>query len=238
MNEKRIVLLHGWGETSGKLTPLSVELEKLNWQVYLAKLPGFDMQAPKYAWGVGEYSDYIIKKAMKLFDNNNFFVFGHSFGGRIAIKAATRNNKKLKGIILCSAGGISRGYKLVRLFFYLLAKAGKIFLVIPPLALFWRRVLYKLAREHDYEKVQGIMKEIFKKVVSEDLRLQVSLIKIPTLILWGKLDRVTPVKDAYFIKRAVNNSKMQIFENYGHRLPYEKPEEVAKEIEKWVKLLN
>jgi len=238
MREKRIVLLHGWGAGTEKLTPLLKEFEKRNWQVYLAKLPGFDFSAPKYAWGVDDYSKYINEKAKRIFGNNNFFVFGHSFGGRIAIKMAIINPMLLKGLILCSVGGISRGYKIVRLFFYLLAKTGKIFLIIPPLALIWRKLLYKLAGEHDYEKSQGVMREVFKKVVSEDLKPYVSLINIPTLILWGKLDRVTPVKDAYFINKKVNVSKIIIFNNLGHRLPYEKPEEVAKEIDKWSKSLS
>lgn len=238
MPGKRIILLHGWAARAEKLHQLRHQLQLLGWKVATLKLPGFDLALPNYIWDVNDYADYVLKKAVKLFGKNDFFVFGHSFGGRIAIKLALKNSKQLNGLILCAAGGVSRGYKFVRLFFYFLAKVGKIFLIIPPLALFWRKVLYKFAGEHDYEKTKGIMSEVFKKVVSEDLRPQVSLIKIPTLILWGKLDRITPVRDAYFIKKVVNNSKLQVFEDHGHRLPYEKPEEVAKEIEKWAKSLN
>jgi len=231
-------MLHGWGANIGKLQPLSQKLRVLGWQVYIPKMPGFELPSPQDFWGIIEYTSYILKKSSQVFNGQKFFVFGHSFGGRIAIKMAARYPRQLNGVILCSAGGISRGYKIGRLFFYLLAKIGKTFLIFPPLALFWRKFLYKLAREHDYEKTKGVMREVFKKVVSEDFRSQVSLIKIPTLILWGKQDKVTPVKDAFFIRGVLDNSKLQIFEDQGHRLPYEKPGEVAKEIEKWAKSLN
>lgn len=235
MTDRGMVLLHGWGASGEKLKPLVKELERKRWETLLLELPGFDKPPPKEVWGVGNYADYVLKKGRAKFGDNRFFVFGHSFGGRIAIKIAAQYSTKLKGVILCSAGGISRGYKLVRFFFFLLAKAGKVFLVIPPLALFWRKVIYKLAGEHDYEKTRGIMKEVFKKVIAEDLRPDISQIKIPTLVLWGRLDRVTPVKDAYFIKKAQPKSKLKIFEYQGHQLPYKKPKELAEEITKWSK---
>ena len=67
MLRKNIILLHGWGAETKKLEPLKKELEKLNWQVVLPKLAGFEKSAPKDVWGIKEYSDHIKKKAKKLF---------------------------------------------------------------------------------------------------------------------------------------------------------------------------
>lgn len=238
LKDKRIVLMHGWGASTEKLIPFTKELKGLGWRVFLPKLPGFDKSPPKKVWGVGDYAEYVLSQTKRKFGSKGFFVFGHSFGGRIAIKIAAQSPRNLKGVVLCSAGGLSRGYKLVRLFFFILAKIGKVFLLFPPLAFFWRKVLYKLAGEHDYEKAKGIMKEVLKKVIAEDIRPVIFKIKLPTLILWGNLDTVTPVKDAYFIEKAQPKSKLIIFNNQGHRIPYIKPAEVAKEIEKWAKSLN
>lgn len=238
MKKKKIVLLHGWGSNIKKLQLLAGQLEKHNWQVFVPKLPGFDISPPGKAWGIDEYADYVLNEARKVCGSDKFFIFGHSFGGRVAIKLEEKYNKQLSGVILCSTAGISRGRLLKRVVFYILAKVGKIFLLIPPLAKFWKKLLYLLVREHDYEKTQGIMKETFKKVVSQNLKLAVSRIRAPVLVLWGKKDQVTPIKDAYYIKKTLSYSKLIVFENEGHRLPYNEPKKVAEEIDKWVKNLN
>jgi len=233
MVTKNIILLHGWGAESKKLYPLKNNLEKFGWQVLVPKLPGFEAPPPKSIWGLKDYSDYVLKKARKKFGKKRFFVFGHSFGGAIAIKLASENFKETTGVILCATRGVSREKLIKRLFFIILAKMGKIFLLNKRLALGFRWLLYKLAREHDYEKTEGIMREVFKKIISEDIKPLLVKVKIPTLILWGEKDKTTPVKDAYFLHSRLSKSKLITFKNQGHRLPYEEAETLAKEIEKW-----
>lgn len=230
---KQIVLLHGWGSSVNKLAPLAKELTRLGWSVFVPELPGFNAPPPKSVWGVGDYADYVLKKSQDKFRNKKFFVFGHSFGGRITIKLAVGDNKNLSGVILCSTSGLSRNNPVKRGLFWILAKSGKALLVVPPVAKVWKKLLYKVAREHDYEKAKGTMREVFRKIVSEDLKPLVSRIKKPMLVLWGIEDRLTPVKDAHYIKRVLPTSELKIFDNEGHKLPYNKPEEVAERIDKW-----
>ena len=238
LDRKRIVLLHGWGASTNKLDPLGKELHRLGWKVSIPKLPGFDISPPKKPWGIGEYAEYVIKETQKIWERKGFFIFGHSFGGRIAIKLAGINNKQFLGIILCSASGLSRGNLLKRVAFWVLAKAGKILSIVPPIAKIWRKLLYKVAREHDYEKTQGVMKETFKKVISENVRPIIENIEIPTLILWGRQDRMTPISDAYCLKQILPGSKLIIFNNEGHQLPYHKPRKMAEKIDQWTKSLT
>lgn len=231
--KKNIILLHGWGANTKKLGPLKTELEKRGWHVLLPKLAGFENPPPDKVWGIQEYSDYVYEEAKREFGHENFFAFGHSFGGGIAIKLANKGIYNLSGVILCATRGVSRGKLLKRFLFSVLAKSGKVFILVPELASSFRRLLYKAAREHDYEKTEGIMKEIFRKVISEDLKPALKKIRIPTLILWGKLDRITPLKDAQFIKSVVDGSTLTIFPQEGHRLPYNKPRLISKKIDIW-----
>lgn len=238
MKVKRIVLLHGWGANTKKLGPLKIALEKLGWKVLLPKLPGFEKPAPKKVWGMKEYAKFIYEETKLVFGKNKFFVFGHSFGGGIAIKLASGNPRQLAGVILCASRGISRTKAVKRLFFKTLAKIGKIFLFSPYIANEFRKILYKAAREHDYERSEGIMREVFRKVISEDLRTLVFKIKLPVLILWGENDRMTPISDALFIKHALHESVLVTFKDKGHRLPYEEPFSLAEEIDKWAQSLQ
>lgn len=236
--EKRIILLHGWGAETKKLEPLGRALKKLGWQVVLPKLAGFENPQPKDVWGIKEYSQYIYDEAKNNFGKKSFFVFGHSFGGGIAIRIAFDNPKHLAGIILCASRGISRGNSIKRIVFSTLAKTGKVFLLTPQIAENFRKLLYKAAREHDYEKTQGIMREVFKKVISEDLKPLLTHIKVPALILWGEEDRMTPIKDASYIKSKLPKNKLITYKNQGHKLPYEKPVELAKQIDLWSALIQ
>ena len=59
-------------------------------------------------------------------------------------------------------------------------------------------------------------------------------IKIPTLIIWGKEDNITPIQDAYIMQKEIKNSELKIF-NCGHGIYYEKPKEF---IETILKFLN
>jgi len=237
-SRKRIILLHGWGANTSKLTPLGKELHRLGWEVVIPKLPGFDAPPPERGWDVGDYAQYVLQEARQAFGKKKFFVFGHSFGGRLAIKLAATNNEQLAGIVLCSTSGLSRGNPIKRAAFWTLAKAGKILRLVPPLAQVWRQILYKLTREHDYAKTEGTMRETFKKVVAEDLKPLVHDIKVPTLILWGQQDRVTPPADARYIQKVLPSAETVFFANEGHQLPYNKTREIALRMDQWAKNLS
>lgn len=236
---KNIVLLHGWRASTSKLEPLERSLLKTGWNVLNIKLPGFDLPTPKFPWNLDNYANYVQKLAYHEFHDQPFIIFGHSFGGRIAIKLAQKVPQELlKGVILCCSGGLSRPNSLKIQSFWLLSKFGKILLPLPPLANLYKKLLYKLAREHDYEKANEIMKRVLQKVVKEDLKPQLRNINLPSLILWGREDRITPFEDGQFAHSSIRNSTLRPFANEGHKLPYNQPEVVAWEINKWFGNLN
>jgi len=235
---KRIALLHGWGASVEKLTPLSKELKKLGWKVFIPKLPGFDCPPPKQAWGTKGYAQYVLNKSQKIFGKEKFFLFGHSFGGKITAKLAATNNQSLLGIILCAPSGFSRANPFKRVVFLILAKTGKGLFAIPKIGPFSRKLLYKMAREHDYEKTQGVMKETFKKVIEENLKITINKVRIPVLLLWGKQDKMVPIKDACYVKKNLPQTRLAIFNQEGHQLPYNKPKEIAQKINQWSQNLS
>ena len=226
-----IVLLHGWGASKERLFPLGKALTEIGFRVLIPDLPGFGKSSlPSRPWGVGEYADFISKVIDKFYGKKKVYLFGHSFGGRVAIKIASRYPKKIAGIALCGSAGISRGNFFKRIFFLILAKTGK---QIFPQSERPRRLIYRLAREHDYEKTRGVMRETFKLVISEDLNPLLPKIKIPTLILWGTEDKMTPVTDGFILEKTIPKAKLVLFEGKGHQLPYEKVKKIARVVNSW-----
>ena len=231
-----IVILHGWGSSAEKWLHIKQALQSKGLNALVPDLPGFGKSVlPQTAWQVSDYVNW-LKNFCDKQNISQFFLFGHSFGGRIAIKFAAQYPKKLKGLILCASAGI----KPKRNFFALAAaKIGKAIFSLPLLNkayLFLRKVFYvKILRKTDYFNVQGIMKEIFQNVINEDLIPYLSKIKTTTLILWGKQDKLTPVKDAYLMHQQIKGSHLEVFDGVGHSLRRENPELLVKKITEFVK---
>ncbi|HRR05193.1 MAG TPA: alpha/beta hydrolase [Candidatus Woesebacteria bacterium] len=237
MNAKRLCLVHGWGAGSQKLEPLKEELQKLDWEIFLPKLPFFDLPEPKTPWQLEDFCRYLDDKAREFFKNKPYSLFGHSFGGRIGLKMAleNKNQAKLNSLILCATAGISRNNRFKRFFFKTAAKGLSPLKNLSPDAYrLLEKVGYRLAGAGDYKQITSVTKkETFKNIVEESLKPKTKQIKIPTLILWGGKDKTTPVTDAYFLKKTIVNSTLKIFPNEDHRLPYNQPKNLAQEIDRW-----
>ena len=232
---KHILLLHGWGADKEKLRPLGKKLAKADWHVVALDLPGFGATPPPpVPYSVSEYASFIKSFAGVVFKEKPYIVFGHSFGGRIAIKL-TLGDKNVSGVVLCSSSGFTRNSIAKRLFFLTLAKAGKILSVVPSVANAFRFILYKAAREHDYQKAAGVLRPALRRIVAEDMRPLAARLNVPALIVWGKEDRMTPIKGAYKAKHLIPRSLLKIYEDVGHALPYRRPAALAREITTWSK---
>lgn len=60
-----------------------------------------------------------------------------------------------------------------------------------------------------------------------DLRPILASIRIPTLVLVGRQDRVTPPYLSYEIQHLIAGARLQVIPDCGHLPPIEKPDEVA-----------
>jgi len=154
---------------------------------------------------------------------------GHSFGGRVAIKMANKDSSIIKKLILVDSAGIrdkrnglSFSNKLLRPFSFL------------PGFSFFRKAFYKFfIGSNDYIKAQGIMKEVFKKVVEEDLVNFLESILTKTLIIWGKFDKMTPLKDGKLMNKKIKNSQLEILKS-GHSPHLDLPCKLAKIIKSFI----
>jgi pimeloyl-ACP methyl ester carboxylesterase len=234
MNE-RLLILPGWGSNSERWQRVKELLEEKGTEVFILDLPGFGrIPSPPEVWGRSDYIDWIFQR-VKEKNWQKFNLLGHSFGGSLAVKIATNPTFSQKGerigkLILCAPAIIRRRSSKSYLFYWLAFLGKKIFSLpglkkLSPLA---QKLIYKLAGTRDYYIADGIMKEVMKKIwTEEDLLLALEKIEIPTLILWGEKDDVLPVKDAYEIKEKIKNSELKIIPKAKHSPHREVPDELA-----------
>ncbi len=230
---KTVLILHGWQSSKEKWAKVKKEIEKQGIEVIAPDLPGFKQELDK-PWDLDNYlewlEDFVEKNYLKL--NNGFYLLGHSFGGRIALKFARKYPEALNGLILISPAGTRRKINPI---IKILAGIASFFSFMPGYE-FLRKVFYfKILKKSDYFKASGNLKETFKKVVSEDLSYILEYISTPTLLIWGDKDDYTPIEQGFLMNKKISNSKMEILKGLGHTPYLENPELLAEKIIKFVK---
>jgi len=233
-----ILILHGWGGSSDSWIRVQKILSKEGFQVVVPDFPGFGKsKTPFSPWGLEEYTNFILNLT-NYFGLKDFYLLGHSFGGRIAIKFAVSHPEKIKSLILCDSAGIKQKWGLKEILIFQLAKIGNAVFTPTPLRRLKdraRNLFYIFLRHRDYVKADGTMKETMKKVINEDLLIDLPKIKTKTLIVWGKNDKLVPVKYAYFFKEKIENSELKILPKIGHSPNLETPEKLAEIILNFLK---
>ena len=240
-NMENLIILHGWGSSKEKWQEVKLFIEKQkedgppSIRIVVMDLPGFKKEtALSRAWDLDDYVEWFKEFSAKI--DGQFFLLGHSFGGRIAIKYAARNPERLKGLILVAAAGIIPEKRLSRAALGKIAKFGKMFSCLPFYKLL-RKGFYKyILRSSDYIQAEKLphLKETFKNVIQEDLRKYFARIKTRCLIIWGDKDNMTPLSDGKIMAREIPNARMEILPGIGH-FPYtQSPELLAEKIVKFV----
>ena len=159
-------------------------------------------------------------------------LIGHSFGGGIAIKYATKYPEKIDKLILTGARGIKRKLTAKQRVLFIIAKTGKLFFSLPIINNFQKpvhKLFSKIAwkRKKDYYNASPRMKEIMKNILAEDLTGYLDEIKTPTLLVWGKEDKTTPLADGEVMNEKIENSELKVIDDANHSLPYQKAGEIA-----------
>ncbi len=219
---KKILIIHGWGKGQESWQKVKEALEKNGFEVIVPDLPGFGKNPPPdKIWGVREYAlwlDDLIKEKVIL--------FGHSFGGAVALNFLNISPQKVEKIILCSPAIFRKKRAKVRFFSFLAEKFRKI--VKRPLPKIVERIIAKILGNQDYYQSQGIKREIFKKIIEEDCAFLLEKVNLPTLIIWGKEDKVVPLEEGEKLKKLIKNSKLVVLEKAGHSPHLEKANELSR----------
>lgn len=182
---KDVILLHGWGQNIEMMKPLGNNLDK--YHITILDLPGFgNSSEPIEALTVFDYAT-ILEELVSELKIKKPIIIGHSFGGRIAIIYASRN--EVEKVVLFGAPCVR--HERVSLKERILKKIKK----IPGMNKIGEH-MKKYIGSDDYKNASPVMREILVNTVNVDLSECAKKIEAPTLLIWGTNDQAAPINEA------------------------------------------
>jgi pimeloyl-ACP methyl ester carboxylesterase len=219
----KTIILHGWTYSLERWQKFLELLEKKEIEPIMLNLPGLTSKNDQ-VWDMEDYVNWLKEIVDK--EKNKVVLIGHSTGGRIAINFVIKYPEKVEKLILIDSAGIYHNelpLALKRVIFKTLAKFGKILRGSSIL----RDILYKLTGESDYKDASPNMKRTMLNLINSDKALKLEKVRTPTLIFWGKEDKITPLSDGKLIHSIIKNSRLEIIENARHAPQFTNPKQIA-----------
>ncbi len=183
-------------------------------RVTLLDFYGFgDTPHPEHALTLDDFVQSVID-IIQFYKMKSVILVSHSFGGRVAIKIASKYGYLLEKMVLIDAAGLRprRGaqyyYKLLR---------HKILKTL--------KIPHK-AGSSDYRQLPDIKKKTFVNIVNENLAALLPKITLPTLIIWGNNDKETPIYMARKLNKGIVGSGLVVLKGAGHHSYLDRPFDV------------
>lgn len=200
-----VLFLHGWGCNKNYMLPLS---ESNRYNSLIIDLPGFgENNKLPFPYLIDDFIEEIILLVSSL-NIKVTHIVGHSFGGKLATRLT--GLLKVKGLILLSASTFHkiRGPKYyLKVWSYKLIKRLKCF----------KKFINKMG-SNDYKNLTPIMKKTMSNIINESVSDDLKSIKIPTLLLYGNKDKITPLYIARKTKRMIKDCELIVLK--GNHFAY------------------
>lgn len=228
-NRNSLLLLHGLGgslERWSKIIPFFSD----HYRLIIPDIIGFGYSdKPHVEYSVDFFLEF-IDKFLKALGIDNLHIIGSSFGGLLALEFAIKfPNKTNKLVLLSPAGMMNRVTPTLNLYisaalyptFYNVATAYYE-MVYDPRTVTEDSIRDFINRMSLNNSKYAFMSTLISLKNNPNLKDRLK-INTPTLLIWGRNDRLMPVKYAKDFK--IPNSKLVIFDQCGHYPHVEKVDE-------------
>lgn len=219
-----LVLIHGAG---GNLMHWPGELRRLPGRtVYALDLPGHGRSGGAGRTEIGAYAEAVRGWAEAL-GLPALVLAGHSMGGAVAQEFALRYPGRLAGLVLVGAGA------RLRVAPQILTGIVSDFPGTTALLAGWTHGehvdpnLLRLYTRRLREVSPPVIHGDFVACDAFDRRADVGSIALPTLILCGEADRMTPPKFSQYLHEQITGSQLVVLPEAGHMVMLEQPAAVA-----------
>lgn len=220
----KLYIIHGWTYTTTPWARTISLLEKRGLKVEMLNVPGLTTSSKK-VWTIDDYVKWADRNLPE-----GATVLGHSNGGRILLNLCVQKPHKLGHLILLDAAGVYETSGR-RDFARALSKKLSFLKNIPGLTKIW----HKLTGATDYARAPENMKRTLTNMLDSDKDLDMSKVTVPTTILWGEADTVTPPRQGEIMHDRIKGSTFYLHDDWTHAPYLSHPDELAEAIYQAVK---
>ncbi|MGV3487680.1 MAG: alpha/beta fold hydrolase [Tuberibacillus sp.] len=245
-----IIMIHGYLSSCFSFRYL-IPLLKDHYTIYTLDLPGFGRseKSKTFIYSLNNYGKLIVAfmDALKL---EKPVLIGHSMGGQIALQAARIAPTKISKVVgLAAAGYMGRVKRPIVLasylpFFHYILRFyfNKKDVIANFLEVTYNKNIINEEMMEGY--LTPLKEKAFYRSFVHFIRHRegdmpselVHEIKQPVLLLWGREDQIVPVSIGERFKNDLPNARLKVYNETGHLLPEERPDEVAQDIERFIQL--
>jgi pimeloyl-ACP methyl ester carboxylesterase len=205
-----LVLVHGLAASWRWWTPV-LDALTTHHRVLAFDLPGFG-QTRSGQWFSLKSAGEFVCQVMAALGLEQADLVGHSMGGRICMDVAAHCPQRVRRLVLVSAVGLPFGKSYPEVWFDLMRESR----ATPPEYL-------ELVRE-DARRVRFLELALATyQVLSDDFRANLARILVPTLVVWGSRDVLTPPEFGRVLAAEIPEAQLTILEHAGHNPMWDHP---------------
>ena len=255
---RTLLLVHGLDGNGASVFAEHAAWLARSYHVLAVDLPGFaQSDKPGAAYSPASYAAFLRHVADR-FARKPFSLLGHSMGAVVALRYAANYPEDIDRLVVVDAPGILHraaytGEFLTQLGIGFLqsrtggfgAQAGE------PFGMLIERLHQILGRaeqtnldlqlilsipamrekllQNDPLKIAGLA------VALEDLSREIPLLKAETLVIWGRLDRIAPLRTGRLLAHLLPRAQLAVIENAAHTPMQEEPERFRELLEPFLR---
>lgn len=162
-----------------------------------------------------------------------YVLVGHSLGGAVAIEhALSRRSDRLQGLVLLATGARLRVHPMILALFDQGVASGK----LPPTPPWMHEKGVDPALLADASRTRELTPALtgaidWRAADGFDRMQDLGRIEVPTLVIAGTDDALTPPKYAEYLAAHIHRAELHLLQGAGHMLIIDRPAEVARAIE-------
>ena len=231
-----LLLLHGLFGALSNFKDL-IDFFSRQYKVIVPMLPLFDLDILHTS--VGGLQKFVYR-FIEARNYRNIHMMGNSLGGHVALLYVLRHPERIKSLILTGSSGLFENgmgdtYPKRGDYEYIKKKTQ--------LTFYDPQTATKELVDEVYEIVNSRIKVIkiialAKSAIRNNLGEELSQIQLPTLLVWGNNDTITPPFVAREFNKLIPNSELYFIDKCGHAPMMEVPSEFNKILDKFLTKLN
>jgi pimeloyl-ACP methyl ester carboxylesterase len=238
--QENLILIHGAG---GDHTHWSAELRRLSGvNVYALDLPGHGRSKGRVRTSIDDYADtvHLFAQTLGLVQAS---VAGHSMGGAIAQTLALRRPSWLVRVVLVGSGARLRVHPRILAGLHPQGISKESFEATIDTICQWaygpttdQQILRK-GRQQLLDVDPVVIYSDYVACNDFDIMDQVGDIALPTLVITGSADEMTPPKYGQYLCDRIPNAQLVEIKDGGHMMALEKPIQVAQGVARFLEVL-